>query len=318
MTDVPENTVFDSEMDEHVDQTNRVWVQRPILMVYDEVNNINHRITIDKKELVIGRDGMVDITLADGKASRRHASLTFENFEVGDQDPRLLLKDLNSTNGTFVNGVRIGDHYLQDRDRILIGSTQIGFFLREENELEAEQKLLEMASYDALTKLYNRGVFNLEVQREFDRARRYGRELSLVMLDIDHFKKFNDTYGHQAGDFVLQKVAGMIADSVRANDIGARYGGEEFAIILPETNLEGATIQAERLRQTVAESKMSFEGQELAITISMGVTGVEQEMRQVDQMIKAADQALYQAKAHGRNCSCVYHNGRVQSADATF
>lgn len=317
MDSAPEKTIFDSDARVPIEQSRKAWSQRPILMLFDGAVKITHRFPIDKRDIIVGRDAMCDLALNDGKASRRHATLIYENFDHAGEEPRILLRDLNSTNGTFVNGVRVTEHYLKDRDRVMIGSSQFGYFLRDESELEAEQKLLEMASYDALTKLFNRGVFNVHIQREFERSRRYARDMSLVMLDIDHFKDLNDSHGHQAGDFVLQELARIIQANVRGNDSAARYGGEEFSIILPETSIVGAAIQADRLRREVEEKIFQLEGQDVHVTISIGVAASEKNMKQVEQLIKAADMALYQAKGHGRNRVCIFRDGRVQEPDAT-
>jgi len=140
------------------------------------------------------------------------------------------------------------------------------------------------------------------MEEEFRRAKRYGKDLSYLMTDIDHFKKFNDTWGHQVGDMVLREVAKCVQACARDTDIAARYGGEEFAVILPETELDGAMLFAERLRQKVEES--SFDGPKgpLKVTISVGVSSIPVHTAEtaVD-MIKLADDALYVAKERGRN-----------------
>lgn len=163
-------------------------------------------------------------------------------------------------------------------------------------------RLFNLATIDGLTGLVVRRHFQAKMEEEFRRAKRYGKHLSYLMTDIDHFKKFNDTWGHQIGDMVLREVAKCVQACARDTDIAARYGGEEFAVILPETELDGAMLFAERLRQKVEES--SFEGPKgpLKVTISVGVCSLPVHTAETaDEMIKLADDALYVAKENGRN-----------------
>lgn len=165
----------------------------------------------------------------------------------------------------------------------------------ENARLFAETKRL--ANTDELTGLYNHRHFYHLCGSEVNRARRYGRPLSLIMLDLDHFKQFNDQYGHLAGDEALRRLAQILRRNSRGVDMVARYGGEEFAIILPETDLEQAAIQADRLRAAVAE----YRWPQGRLTVSLGVASLTQEMTKAKELVQAADQALYQAKAGGRN-----------------
>jgi diguanylate cyclase (GGDEF)-like protein len=174
----------------------------------------------------------------------------------------------------------------------------------------AHQKVKDISVRDELTKVYNRRYFNDKIREEFDRASRFDHPLSLLMIDIDHFKKFNDTYGHQAGDAVLATVAKTLAEVVRGVDTVARFGGEEFAVILPETNggKESATRIAERLRQAIEAKKVivrnnGAEEIEVNVTISVGVATYKngKEIASRHDLIGEADAALYQAKDNGRN-----------------
>jgi two-component system cell cycle response regulator len=264
--------------------------------------------------MVMGRDVTCDIVLHDTRCSRKHAKLIYRNFAREGEPPYVVLADAGSTNGTFVNGNKLtGEQLLRDRDKILAGSSVMGFFLRDEWELEADQKLYTLARVDALTGLLNRGVLNIEMQREFERAQRYGRMMSLVMFDIDHFKIFNDTYGHQMGDFVLAELGRLVKANIRNHDIGARYGGEEFTIILPETTLEGALIQAERTRGAIVRHEFVREDVRVKITVSMGIASLEADVAHVDELVKRADQSLYKAKETGRNRICWMKDGAFVS-----
>lgn len=163
-------------------------------------------------------------------------------------------------------------------------------------------RLFNLATIDGLTGLIVHRHFQAKMEEEFRRAKRYGKPLSFLMTDIDHFKKFNDTWGHQIGDVVLRGVAKCVMDTVRDIDIAARYGGEEFAVILPETDLEGAKLLAERLRVKVEEASFQGPKGELKVTISLGLSTIpDHQAETATEMIKLADEALYIAKDNGRN-----------------
>ncbi len=163
-------------------------------------------------------------------------------------------------------------------------------------------KLYNMAFYDGLTKIFVRRYVEAWLETEYARVRRYNTDLSLMLFDIDHFKKINDTYGHQAGDFVLQELAATVKSVIRQADILGRYGGEEFLVCLPETKVEKALHSAERIRKAVEEKKFIYEGKQIPVTISIGVASFRQTPEdKVSRFIKDADQALYFSKEHGRN-----------------
>ncbi len=162
-------------------------------------------------------------------------------------------------------------------------------------------KMYEMAITDDLTKLYSKRHFVIRLQEEVEKARRYDRPLSLLFIDIDHFKEFNDTYGHQLGDKALKHLAGIIKQTTRAADISGRYGGEEFVVILPETAKEHALILAERLRKNIEKQSFVARGNEYRITVSIGIGEYKTKMTSPSQLIKEADKNLYEAKQKGRN-----------------
>ncbi|MDX1443461.1 MAG: diguanylate cyclase [Gammaproteobacteria bacterium] len=167
-------------------------------------------------------------------------------------------------------------------------------------EVRRENRLRKLAKTEELTELLNRRAFHKELRREVGRRKRYGSRLSLLMFDIDHFKDVNDNFGHAAGDSVLESIADLCRECFREQDTIGRIGGEEFAVILPETEHEGALQVAERFRQTVAQSAVILEEMSLRVTISIGV-GTAEDGQDVDGLLQIADDAMYRAKESGRN-----------------
>jgi len=163
------------------------------------------------------------------------------------------------------------------------------------------EKVQELATLDGLTGLYNYREFHHRLEHEFQRAKRYKKTLPLLMIDIDHFKRFNDTYGHTSGDEVLRTIGRLIKNLVRNVDIPARYGGEEFTVILPDTSLKQAETVAERLRSSVADYPFTIEERTVSLTISVGLASFPEDADTKDELVKAADRALYCAKSGGRN-----------------
>jgi len=162
----------------------------------------------------------------------------------------------------------------------------------------------ENARCDGLTGVFNRRHLEERLSEEFYRSRRYGGPLSLVMLDIDHFKRVNDVHGHLAGDEVLRIVAARVSEAVRASDIFGRYGGEEFGVILPGTDIAGARVVADKLRELVSGQPLAYKDVGLEITVSCGVAQVAPEHTTYEEVIRLADTALYRAKREGRNRVC--------------
>lgn len=162
------------------------------------------------------------------------------------------------------------------------------------------KQALQMAYTDPLTKTKNRAAFNDSLQREYKLARRNASHLSLIFIDIDHFKSINDNYGHECGDIALASVAGIITDSIRGSDIIFRYGGEEFVCLLSNTDLHTAGEIAERIRQTIADHTLAYGMKTLNMTASLGVSALNG-IDSIDSFVNRADNAMYQAKKEGRN-----------------
>ncbi|MCG9695535.1 diguanylate cyclase [Shewanella sp. Isolate11] len=170
----------------------------------------------------------------------------------------------------------------------------------------ANERLEHLSQTDELTQLHNRRHWQVSMQHEFDRYNRYGEPTTLVMFDIDHFKKINDTYGHVAGDKVIQHVATILKQSLRDTDYAGRYGGEEFSVLLPSTVAEQGLHFAQRLREKIAATEMHYEGFNMSVTISIGICGLDPSITSSAQWLAQADKALYSAKDAGRNCCKVY------------
>ncbi|ANF27097.1 MULTISPECIES: sensor domain-containing diguanylate cyclase [Stutzerimonas] len=170
----------------------------------------------------------------------------------------------------------------------------------------ANQELQRLSSTDRLTGLFNRGHWEEMLRQDYARHRRYERNAALVMFDIDHFKKINDSYGHQAGDAVIQQTAELVRQSTRDADIAGRYGGEEFVVLLPDTDSEGAVTFAERLRQSIEAHEVVHEGRSIRFTVSLGIADLSEPTNGYAQLIERADIALYSSKASGRNQVTLY------------
>ena len=173
--------------------------------------------------------------------------------------------------------------------------------LRSYKDITTIEKLYKMCITDGLTGLITHSYFEFLLDKEIERAKRYKNPFSIVMFDVDHFKSFNDTYGHPVGDRVLKAISKTVKDLLRKVDVVARYGGEEFSIILPETDISGAMVISEKLRKAVEMLEFIHEGHPLKITISMGVAGFTDDSMLVSDIIKKADDAMYNSKTFGRN-----------------
>jgi diguanylate cyclase (GGDEF)-like protein len=175
-------------------------------------------------------------------------------------------------------------------------------YIQDVTEIAAYERMLkEMNVRDALTGIYNRRFLENKLMEEFRRYRRYGSRFSLIMFDIDHFKRVNDTYGHQCGDFVLRSISSRISSIIRNVDYLARYGGEEFCCILPETELAPAMVVAERFRKEIMNQECIYNENIIKVTISLGVSTVDEKTASYEDVLKLADRSLYLAKESGRN-----------------
>jgi diguanylate cyclase (GGDEF)-like protein len=184
---------------------------------------------------------------------------------------------------------------------VRIGRSIVKFMTGENIEVHYHEEIYRLMTVDGLTQVYNRRYFNEAFEREFNRSRRYGRDLSIVIFDIDHFKAVNDTYGHLAGDGLLRQIAAAVKPRLRREDIFARSGGEEFALLLPEIALEGARTTAEKVRRIVEAAPLKYEQQPVACTVSLGIAILQADDASPEALYKRADERLYEAKERGRN-----------------
>lgn len=249
-------------------------------------------------EACLGRGYDCDVHLDDDSASRRHAVINRDSHGY-------VLKDLGSTNGTYVNNERIKQHRLLAGDRIRIGGHVLKYLSSDHIELQYHETLFRMTTRDGLTETYNRQYLNEFLDRELSRTKERGRPVSVGLLDVDNFKHVNDSHGHLAGDEVLRELCIRVSDLLRAGDIFARYGGEEFCAVFCESDQAEATQRADAIRSAIGSSPIeTTKAGLLPITASIGVVtwnGKGGDLS-VDRFINAADGKLYEAKKAGRNC----------------
>ncbi len=252
---------------------------------------------LDREEHVIGRDLDASIALTDGNLSRQHA-------RISRAEGAFMIEDLGSTNGTFVDGARVqGRQMLEDGCRIYLGTQVVLHFrLHDEVELEAVREAYALTVRDALTGVFNRRHLQERLWSESAFARRHHTALSLILLDIDHFKRINDEHGHSIGDAALRSLAKALTELTRQEDVLARHGGEEFALIARGIDRANTLLLAERMRSAIQALRLPVGEVEIAFTVSIGIAHSENgEDAQPQQMFEAADRALYAAKDAGRN-----------------
>lgn len=225
------------------------------------------------------------------------------HFRLKAHENTHLLEDCGSTNGTFLNDSKLtAITTLKKGDIIKVGALAFKYIPKGDPERLAYDKLSLDANLDKHTGCYNKSFFNKSITQLVNQAKMNNQTLSLIIIDLDHFKQLNDTFGHDAGDFILKEIAQLIRDSgIRAGDIFARYGGEEFVILLPKTPLKQAVVIAERVRKLIASTTFHYHDQLLTMTASMGVADYKKDMFTGTDLFKKADELVYQAKKRGRN-----------------
>lgn len=257
------------------------------------------RFEINKPSMFIGRDATAEIAVNDPNVSRKHAEVLRKGDEIS-------IRDNHSTNGTFLNDKPLKETTtLRKEDMIKLGSTILKFLPKGELEIFYLGSLESAAHTDPLTKVYNKGYIMEALEAEFKRAKALHQDYSIIILDLDHFKKINDTHGHDAGDFVLKESCNMMrSKALPKNAIFGRFGGEEFLILLPNTALEAATQQAEIIRSSLEKTEFIYEKKRIPVTASIGVAEMAVDVDSHTALFKLADKAVYQAKGGGRNQVC--------------
>lgn len=249
--------------------------------------------------VTLGRDSDNTVHLPDASVSRHHARLEL----IGE---RFQLTDLGSTNGTFVDDHRVTQCELHGEETIRIGSFIFKFLPAGGIEAHYHATVYSAMTRDGLTGAFNKSFLLDALDHEIARSYRSLRPLSVLIMDLDHFKKINDTYGHLVGDEVLREFARRLDNCRRQDDLLCRYGGEEFVLILSETQLSDAMPLAERCLKAVGDTPFSTSAGEIAVTVSIGATELNLDQLRVTrtQLLELADQQLYQAKKSGRNRVC--------------
>ena len=269
-----------------------------VVVIYAaEQGLLGKRYVLDKSPIRIGRGADNQIVLEGDSVSRRHC-----HFDL--RHGQWCIVDDGSTNGTFLNEEQVkGAGVLSNGDRVKVGPTILKYLSGLDAEAKYHEEIYRMTIVDGLTQIHNKRYLFEALEKELIRARRYDRQLSLLIFDIDYFKNINDQYGHLAGDHVLRELARIVQERIRRDEVFARYGGEEFVIVLPETPLAGGVALAENLRGRVETHPFSFQGERIPVTISVGCAMLAEEKAAAD-LIQRADDKLYEAKRGGRNRVC--------------
>ncbi len=256
-------------------------------------HQLGRRHLLSRETIELGRGPENHIVLGSDIVSRRHCRLEYRGTHW-------YMVDLRSTNGTYINDELVDEYQLRPGDHIKIGDTILKYLSGSDVEGQYHETIYRMTIVDALTEVHNKRYLMDALEREIPRARRHRRPLSLVMFDIDHFKKINDDFGHLAGDSVLKELAGRMLARIRPDDVLGRYGGEEFIVILPETASDEAVSIADGLRKAIGDDMFYFEGQGISVSVSAGVAELDRRWDTFS-FLKAADERLYLAKDAGRN-----------------
>ena len=258
---------------------------------------LGRRHAVGKDSATLGRDPQCSLQVVDGSVSRLHAHIEPR------PDGGYRLADLNSRNGTYVNGAKITASDLKDGDYVQLGECVFRFLAGDNVEAGYHEEIHRLTLLDALTGVHNRRSLDEFLGREVERAVRRASSIAVLIIDADNFKQVNDRHGHPAGDDVLRGLATRLRHLARAEDLVARYGGEEFAIVLLDTDLDGAARAGERFRNAVSDSPFECDGGlAVELTASVGAAALEiGERKSVEQLLQSADERLYLAKRGGRN-----------------
>jgi diguanylate cyclase (GGDEF)-like protein len=280
-----------------VPSENAMAVSGAVLVVI-KGERLGARVELTGMPLVIGRGSDAGFRIDHRSVSRQHCRFTREG-----EDWRV--EDLGSTNRTLVNGAAIESAVLSDGDRITIGETVLKFVYAGSVEAGYHQALYELATVDSLTGLYNRRKFREVLETAVTAAIQDDTPMSVVFIDLDHFKRINDALGHGAGDEVLRQFGQLLRDRLVDGEMGGRLGGEEFAVCLPGIGLAAAALRAEALRAEIAATPLAAAGRTMTITASFGVASWHPGLQTAADLMRDADAELMRAKHDGRDRVCV-------------
>jgi diguanylate cyclase (GGDEF)-like protein len=269
-------------------------------------------IPLERDEVMIGRALEADVRLNDFRVSRLHARIRRES-DPEAETTIYRITDLGSTNGTLVNGEPVTEVLLNDGDKIEIGEHLFRFDMQDEIDREFQQHIHRLLAHDELTGLLTSKSFFSELRREAARAMDGARPFCVLMMDLDHFKVVNDTYGHLVGSKTLEETGHVIKEALRAGDVASRFGGEEFAAFLLDANYAQGLVAAERVRAALEQHEFPATRMDSPdgpathrITISVGVAAFPDDATDPIHLVELADSALYRAKRSGRNRVCAY------------
>lgn len=269
-----------------------------LVLLVGPANEVGRQWAIEKTDYIIGRAQMAHVHIDEKSLSKSHAKLIMSGGEVA-------IIDLESTNKTVVNSkilTPLQPVKLENNDQIKTGNIIFKFLEKGNIETVSVAQTFNKALIDQLTGINNRGALNVQGVDLFNKSRLLGTPLSIIIFDIDHFKKVNDTHGHPAGDYVLKDLSRVVRDSlIRGNDYFARYGGEEFCLLLLGSPIKQVEEIAERIRRTIQDHSFIFEGTNLPITISVGISTIQTSDASWSDIFSRADKALYESKNGGRN-----------------
>jgi len=317
-------TIRHDETLQHIDETSTVNIDQKITILSledsDDDFEMLNAVLSEHKQISLSRSSsiedalqalkqnhfdliLLDYLLSDGNGLDFLRRMEKEGLEIpavvitGQGDEMIAKQVIQAGAYDYFPKNRIGEESLL---RILINTLEKARLKREIKN--AREKIAMMSIRDELTRLYNRRYFNDVIEKEVARAARYETNLVLCMIDLDYFKKINDTYGHLAGDMTLSEIAGILKKCVRQSDLCCRYGGEEFTVIMTNTDIKGAEKVSERFRKMVAHRLFKYSSSKFHCTVSVGIAAYKPELKQSStELLEAADYALYKAKAQGRN-----------------
>jgi two-component system cell cycle response regulator len=269
-------------------------------------------IPLEREEVILGRALGADVRINDAKIARRHARIN-TIYDAANETTKYVLTDLTARNATLLNGEAIKQETLQNGDKITLGEYILRFEMLDEIDREYQRQIRRLLSHDDLTGLLSSRSFFSELRREAERAKAEKRMLCVLMMDIDHFKKVNDTYGHLTGSRALEEIGQCITQNLRNGDAAARFGGEEFAAFLLDAGLAQGLVAAERIRSEIENYQFSIirqgkPAETHRITISVGIATFPKDSKDPIELVEMADSALYHAKREGRNRVCAYQD----------